>query len=90
VAQASTEGSSALTRTARPAQELLAIAVPCATVSDPEPYSFSVNLRPSEGLPEKLRYEYGTDRRLKHELNNPRLITYEWDTKRGKTIPSSS
>jgi len=48
-AQASTEGSSALTRTARPAQELLAIAVPCATLSDPEPYRFSVTLRPSAG-----------------------------------------
>jgi putative transposase len=48
-AQASTEGSSALARTARPAQELLAIAVPCTTASDPEPYSFSVTLRPSEG-----------------------------------------
>ncbi len=48
-AQASTAGSAALARTARPAQELLAIAVPCATASDPEPDSFSVTLRPSEG-----------------------------------------
>src|SRR5258708_3888607 len=47
-AQASTEGSSALALTARPAQDLLAIALPCAMASDPEPYSFSVTLRPSE------------------------------------------
>jgi transposase InsO family protein len=63
-----------------------AFAVPFATASDPEPYSFSVTLRPSEGGPEKLRYEYGTDRRSKNEPISRRLLTYEWDAKRGKTI----
>jgi putative transposase len=48
-AQAAGEGSSAIARTARPAQELLATAVQCAPASEPKPYSFSVTLRPSEG-----------------------------------------
>jgi putative transposase len=48
-AQASTEGNSALARTARPAQRQLATAVQCAPASDPEPYSFSVTLKASEG-----------------------------------------
>src|SRR5258708_31788989 len=42
-------GSSALARTARPAQELLAAAVHRATASDPKPNSFSATLRSSEG-----------------------------------------
>jgi putative transposase len=48
-AQASTEGSSALALTARPAQRQLATAVQCAPASDPKPYSFSVTLKASEG-----------------------------------------
>jgi hypothetical protein len=43
--QATEPGSSALVRTARPAQELL----PRAPALDPKPNSFSVTLRPSEG-----------------------------------------
>jgi putative transposase len=48
-AQAVDPGSSALARTARPAQRQLATVVQCAPASDPTPYSFSVTLRPSEG-----------------------------------------
>jgi putative transposase len=48
-AQAADPGSSALARTARPAQELLATAVQCAPASDPKPHSFSLTLRPREG-----------------------------------------
>jgi hypothetical protein len=48
-AQASTDGSSALARTARPAQELLAAAVHGATASDAEPYSFPVTLSRVKG-----------------------------------------
>jgi putative transposase len=48
-AQASTEGNSALARTARPAQRQLATTVQCAPASEPEPYSFSVTLKASEG-----------------------------------------
>ena len=47
--RATNPGSSVLARTARPAQELLATAVQCATASDPKPHSFSLTLRPSEG-----------------------------------------
>ena len=48
-ARAADSGSSALARIARPAQELLATAVPYATASDTKPHSFSLTLRPSEG-----------------------------------------
>jgi putative transposase len=48
-AQAFTERNSAFARTARPAQDLLAIAVPRATASDPEPFSLSFTLRPRQG-----------------------------------------
>lgn len=48
-ARATNPGSSALARTARPAQELLAAAAQSATASDPKPHSFSLTLRPSEG-----------------------------------------
>jgi transposase InsO family protein len=48
-AQAVDPGSSALARTARPAQRQLATVVQCAPASDPKPYSFLVALRPSEG-----------------------------------------
>jgi putative transposase len=44
-AQAVNEGNSALARTARPAQELLAIAAQCAPASDPKLPSFSSALR---------------------------------------------
>jgi len=44
-ARAANPGSSALARTARPAQKLLATAAQCATASDPKPHSFSVTLR---------------------------------------------
>jgi integrase-like protein len=43
-AQAANLGNSALGRTARPAQELLATAVQCAMASDPKPNSFSFTL----------------------------------------------
>jgi len=46
--RATNPGSSALARTARPAQELLATAVQCATASDPKPHSFSLTLRVCE------------------------------------------
>jgi putative transposase len=39
------QGSSAAARTARPAQELLAVAAPGATASDPKPDRFSATLR---------------------------------------------
>jgi len=42
-------GSSALARTARPAQRQMAPAAQCAPASDPEPSSFSVTLKASEG-----------------------------------------
>jgi putative transposase len=48
-AQVVDPGSAALARTARPAQRQLATAVQCAPASDPEPYSFSVTLKASEG-----------------------------------------
>ena len=47
--QAANPGNSALARTARPAQKLLATAVQCAPAVDPKPHSFSLTLRPSEG-----------------------------------------
>jgi hypothetical protein len=43
------EGSSALARTARPAQASLAITAQCAPASDPKRYSFPVTLKASEG-----------------------------------------
>jgi putative transposase len=42
-------GGSALARTARPAQRQMAPAAQCAPASDPEPSSFSVTLKASEG-----------------------------------------
>jgi putative transposase len=48
-AQAADQGNSALARTARPVQELLAAVVHGATPSNPKPNSFSAALRPSEG-----------------------------------------
>jgi putative transposase len=47
--QAANPGNSALARTARPAQKLLATAVQCAPAVDPKTHSFSLTLRPSEG-----------------------------------------
>jgi putative transposase len=67
--QAADRGSSALACTARPAQEPPALVVQCAPASDPKPYS----------------HENGTDRKSINEPNSRRLLTYEWDTKRGKT-----
>jgi putative transposase len=46
---AAAEGSSALARTARPAQASPAIAAQCAPASDPKRYSFPVTLKASEG-----------------------------------------
>jgi putative transposase len=48
-ARATDPESSVLARTARPVPELLAAAVHSATASDPNPCSFSLTLRPSEG-----------------------------------------
>src|ERR1700686_1266569 len=58
--------------------------------TDPKPPGFLPSSGHIEGCPEKLRYETGTDRRSRNKPKSRRPLTYEWDTKGGRTTELSS
>jgi hypothetical protein len=77
-ARAVNQGNSALACTARPAQALLATAAQCAPASDPKPRSFFDRPQIMKGGRKNLEMK-------KMTLKPRTTLTYEWDTKRGKT-----